>query len=96
MALVRMSQVSKAVDRESMLFDVSPQNGVGIPRTRMNPISPLAMYASGSIMADAFANATGRRLSRRQRNYVAAQGQRLSGGAGMLFSPLGRGARMTG
>jgi len=85
--------VAKA-DTDLML--TSPQYSAGIPASRVNPISPLAMLASSTIMLDVSTKAMGRNLSRRQLKRGAKQANRFAGARGMLWSPLGHGQVSTG
>ena len=91
----------RRVNRERVRKDdydlgLSPQYGVGIPATRSNPISPLAMLASSNIMADAMIGASGKRVTRRQRKTMRGQAYAFNMGRGMVFSPLGHGQVSTG
>ncbi len=72
-------------------YDLSPQLGIGIPPSRANPISPLAMYASSGIMANFLIGASGRRLSRAEKKAVRRGAYGFAGAQGMLYSPLGFG-----
>jgi len=74
-------------------LELPQQLTLGIPVTRFNPISPLVMLGSSSIMADAIAGAMGRNLSRRERKHVREQAYRFTSASGMLYSPLGYGAK---
>lgn len=89
----RRATVAKA---ETDLMLESPQYRAGIPPTRTNPISPLAMLASSTIMLDVGSKAMGRNLSRRQLKKQAKAANRFAGARGMLWSPLGHGQVSTG
>jgi hypothetical protein len=75
------------------IFDMSPQYGLGIPATRVNPISPLAMSASSTMMADFIAGAQGRKLTRGTRRKLRRGAYQFAGANQMLYSPLGFGRR---
>jgi len=77
-------------------LELSPQYAVGIPATRTNPISPLAMHASAGIMAGAMIGASGKRVSKRRRKAIDEQAYALAMGNGMLYSPIGFGRAVTG
>jgi hypothetical protein len=62
--------------------------GIPVTRTRTDPISPLAMMASGSIMADAAASVMGKNLNRRQRKGVHRQVYRFAGANALVYSPV--------
>jgi hypothetical protein len=70
---------------------ISPQFGVGIPPTRVDPISPLAMSASSGIMANFLVGASGKSLTRRQKKAIRRGAYGFAGARGMLYSPLGFG-----
>lgn len=74
-------------------LELPQQLTLGIPVTRFNPISPLVMLGSSSIMADAIAGAMGRNLSRRERKHVREQAYRFTSANGMLYSPVGYGVK---
>lgn len=61
-----------------------------IPRTRRNPINPLAMYSAGLIMADSRLG-HGRKIRGKARRRVGMDEYMYTGGRSMLYSPLGIG-----
>lgn len=88
--------VSNGVRKDDRDLEMPSWAGIGIPASRINPISPLAMLASGTIMMDSTAAVLGKKLTRRQRKAGASSVYDFAGARGMLYSPLGAGRMVTG
>jgi hypothetical protein len=77
-------QVSKAgVDT------LNSQDLVGIAPWRKNPVDPLTMASSSKVMADVLVQASGRKLSRRERKAVSRGAYRFVGAQHMVVVPTG-------
>ena len=68
---------------------LTSQDLVGIPPWRRNPVDPLMMHASSSIMAGVLVGASGRNLTRRQKKRIRAGAYRFVGAQHTVVSPTG-------
>jgi hypothetical protein len=87
MTVVMLSPAGHGVREVAKAFD--SQDFIGIPPTRRNPVDPLQMQASSSIMAGVLVGASGRRLSRRQKKQIRRGAYSFVGAQHMVVVPTG-------
>jgi hypothetical protein len=91
------NQVSKGSNIRELNY--LPENvrdwGMDSARIRRNPISPLDMWASSRVMANAQSLITGKKMSRREKSRLGRGIDQYEGGRLTLFSPAGRGTVQT-
>jgi hypothetical protein len=72
--------------------NIREEVGVGIARTRRNPISALDLFATGRLMAGTQAVSVGHKLRPWQLTGRAHNEATFAGSRAMLYSPAGRGS----